>query len=106
MFADGGVYANFEDGLGEDYQARTIRVEFKRKWHFDPATERKKLYLHVFLHLFCEVVHDKHIVSEVKYYQLPKCWHLYIRNGIVAAYVLAYVSIVRACTLLACGYLT
>ena len=38
MFADGGVYANFEDGLGEDYQARTIRVEFGRKWHFDAAT--------------------------------------------------------------------
>ena len=52
MFADGGVYANFDylgktnskwaefdgDGFGEDYQGRTIRVELGRKWHFDPAT--------------------------------------------------------------------
>ena len=27
-----------EDGLGEDYLARRIRVQLTRKWHFDPAT--------------------------------------------------------------------
>ena len=52
LFADGGVYANFDylgktnskwaefdgDGIGEDYQGRTIRVELGRKWQFDRGT--------------------------------------------------------------------
>ena len=52
MFANGDVHAGFdylgktnhkwaefdEDGLGEDYLARRIRVQLSRKWHFDQAT--------------------------------------------------------------------
>ena len=53
MFPNGNVYVLFdclgrtttkkwaefdEDGFGEDYLARKIRVQVGRKWHFDPAT--------------------------------------------------------------------
>ena len=39
------------DGIGEDYLGRTIRVLFRRQWHYDPAT---RIYVSECHDVLCE----------------------------------------------------